>query len=66
MKERDREKDMYVPPHERQIPKDSKDGRSKDMLARILNKVQRFDKILKKIKEDVSTLAIRLRFTPSP
>lgn len=36
----DGEKDRYVPHHERQMPKDSKHGKSKGMLLRILNKVE--------------------------
>uniref|UniRef100_M1DVF9 Integrase core domain containing protein n=1 Tax=Solanum tuberosum TaxID=4113 RepID=M1DVF9_SOLTU len=38
--ERDGEKDIYVPLHECQKPKDSKGGRSEDMLSNILNKVK--------------------------
>uniref|UniRef100_M1DHA8 Integrase core domain containing protein n=1 Tax=Solanum tuberosum TaxID=4113 RepID=M1DHA8_SOLTU len=34
---KDKEKDRYVPPHERQKPKDLKGGRSEDMLSRIFN-----------------------------
>uniref|UniRef100_M1DBZ1 Integrase core domain containing protein n=1 Tax=Solanum tuberosum TaxID=4113 RepID=M1DBZ1_SOLTU len=57
LKERDGEKDRYIPPHERQKGKVSKGGRYKDMLSRILNKVEGSDKILKEMKEDVSTLS---------
>uniref|UniRef100_M1DW25 Integrase core domain containing protein n=1 Tax=Solanum tuberosum TaxID=4113 RepID=M1DW25_SOLTU len=39
-KEREGEKDGYVPPHERQKPKDSEGGGSEDMLSRTLNKVE--------------------------
>uniref|UniRef100_M1DVU7 Integrase core domain containing protein n=1 Tax=Solanum tuberosum TaxID=4113 RepID=M1DVU7_SOLTU len=47
-KERYGEKDRYIPPHKRQMPKDSEGGCSKDMLSRILNKVEESDKISKK------------------
>uniref|UniRef100_M1DXU8 Integrase core domain containing protein n=1 Tax=Solanum tuberosum TaxID=4113 RepID=M1DXU8_SOLTU len=54
---KDGEKDRYVPPHERQKPKDLEGGRSEDMLSYIINKVERSDKILRGMKEDVYTLS---------
>uniref|UniRef100_M1DF67 Integrase core domain containing protein n=1 Tax=Solanum tuberosum TaxID=4113 RepID=M1DF67_SOLTU len=58
---KDGEKDRYIPSHERQKPKDSKGGRSEDMLSRIVNKVEGSDKNFKEMKEDLSTLS-----RPSP
>ncbi|XP_049362576.1 uncharacterized protein LOC125827308 [Solanum verrucosum] len=54
---KDGEKDRYVPPHEHQNPKDSESGRFEDLLSRILNKVEGSEKMLKGMKEDVSTLS---------
>ena len=55
-KERKGERDRYVPPHEHQMPKESEGGHIKYMLSRILNKVEGSDKLLKEIKDNVSTL----------
>uniref|UniRef100_M1DSE0 Integrase core domain containing protein n=1 Tax=Solanum tuberosum TaxID=4113 RepID=M1DSE0_SOLTU len=46
-----------MPPHECQKTKDSEVDRSRDMLSRILNKVEGSEKTLQDMKEDVSTLS---------
>uniref|UniRef100_M1DZT7 Integrase core domain containing protein n=1 Tax=Solanum tuberosum TaxID=4113 RepID=M1DZT7_SOLTU len=55
---KDGEKDRYVPLHGRQKPNNLEGDRSKNMLSRILNKVEGPDKLLKGMKEDVSTLSL--------
>ena len=56
MNKKDLEKDRYVLPYEWKKPKDSKGGKSDDMLSHILNKFTGSDKMLTSMKEDVSTL----------
>lgn len=56
MKEREGEKDKYTPPHERLKSKDFEGDRFEDMLFRIVKKVEGSNKIMKEMKEDVSTL----------
>ncbi|WMV54530.1 hypothetical protein MTR67_047915 [Solanum verrucosum] len=59
---RDREvdKERYVFPHDRQRPKDQtgpEGNKTEEMLTRIFNKVKGSDKVLKKLKNDFSTLS---------
>lgn len=49
-------KDRYVLPYQCQKPKYSKGGRMKDIISHIRNKVEGSDKVLKEMKEDISTL----------
>ncbi|WMV18918.1 hypothetical protein MTR67_012303 [Solanum verrucosum] len=54
------EKYRYVPPHYRPRPKElagSEGSRTRDILARIYNKVKGFDKVLKDLKNDFSNLS---------
>lgn len=43
-------------PHERQEPNDLEDRRPEDILSHIISKVKGSNKIIKEMKEDVSTL----------
>ena len=42
-------------PHERQEPNDLEDRRPEDILSHIISKVKGSNKIIKEMKEDVST-----------
>lgn len=53
---KDREKDKYVSPLEIHHSKDLEGGRFEEKLLRILNKDKGSDKMLKVMKEDMSTL----------
>lgn len=59
-RERYNDRDHYVPPQDRSKPKETNANpesfRIKDMLARILNKVEGSDKVLKKMKTDFTSL----------
>lgn len=52
-----RKKDICVPPHERNKPKDSKGGLLEDMLSSIRNRVEGSDNIFKEMKEAVMTFS---------
>lgn len=59
---KDGEKGIYVSHHERQKTKDSEGGRfeggrSEDMLSRMLDKVEGWNRMLKGMKKDISTLS---------
>ncbi|WMV18544.1 hypothetical protein MTR67_011929 [Solanum verrucosum] len=60
LRERNSDKEQYVPPHERQKPEVPRANHEnlciEDMFARILNKVEGSDKVLKKMNDDFSSL----------
>uniref|UniRef100_M1DI59 Uncharacterized protein n=1 Tax=Solanum tuberosum TaxID=4113 RepID=M1DI59_SOLTU len=51
-----KKKDRYIPPHERRNPKEYEGGQVEETLSLILHKVKEHDRVLKKIKENVSLL----------
>ncbi|WMV19322.1 hypothetical protein MTR67_012707 [Solanum verrucosum] len=64
-RDREVEKDKYVPPH--YLPKSKKPARSEgnrteEMITRIFNKVEGSDKVLKDLKNDFSTMTLKVTY----